>query len=63
MADARHAALVEPPANRVLGPGPLRSYFVGAAFRSSCLIFAMFAAIRRVSLRLPETLRRLGLVL
>jgi hypothetical protein len=30
--------------------------------RSSCLILAMLAAMRFVSLRLPERLRRFGLV-
>ena len=41
----------------------MSSYFLGAALFSSCLIFAMFAAMRFVSPRLPERLRRFALVL
>ena len=37
-------------------------YFVWPELRSSSRILAMFAAMRRVSLRLPERLRRLALV-
>jgi hypothetical protein len=44
-------------------PRQFHFVFVGAALFSSCLIFAMFAAMRFVSLRLPERLRRFGLVL
>ena len=37
-------------------------YAVRTGVRSSSLILAMFAAMRRVSLRFPERLRRFGLV-
>ncbi len=39
-----------------------QSYFVRSALRSSSLTLAIFAAMRRVSLRLPERLRRFDLV-